>query len=394
MPDAPERSIAQQSVGEAGGFFKFVYDALSDDTVRAQVLSDLGLDPANGTTKPQPDYVAHLDSIDLYRKTVDPDKEAFAAAVKDLQALYTAVTAVIEASSVGTQEANEELYHRCVTLLSLNYFRGRFPLLFWVGQALGFISESLEIGRMPNAPGIGAYFKEPIHTLAEMYRDAWPIETEAQAKTLSDATLAPLGVLIGFWQKTFYKLLKKANLYVELPVSEVLYGWEASTQSTTPVGDRLGNRTLAFVLEAFPGISTSPPPQPPGPPCSTPDVPPQKLDGRLSVALAWVPREHGGPGMLVAIGGSEKLSLPLDDGWAFSAQISSAAAVDFFIRDWDDVDVGGPSDASLLLTLERPASPTNPYMAMACVSRFRRCRSGSGSAAAGQPLACWRATAP
>src|SRR4051812_6007097 len=117
MPDAPERSIAQQSVGEAGGFFKFVYDALSDDTVRAQVLSDLGLDPANGTTKPQPDYVAHLDSIDLYRKTVDPDKEAFAAAIKDLQALYTAVTAVIEASSVGTQEANEELYHRCVTLL-------------------------------------------------------------------------------------------------------------------------------------------------------------------------------------------------------------------------------------------------------------------------------------
>src|SRR3954468_19220630 len=130
MADAPERSIPQQSVGGAGDFFRFVHDALSDDTVRAQVLSDLGLDPANGTATPQPDYVAHLDSIDLYRKTVDADKEAFAAAIKDLQALYTAVTAIVEASSVGTQEATEELYHRCVTLLSLNYLRGRFPLLF------------------------------------------------------------------------------------------------------------------------------------------------------------------------------------------------------------------------------------------------------------------------
>jgi hypothetical protein len=362
MPDSPERSLPQQGAGAAGDFFKFVHDALSDDAVRAQVLADLGLDPANGTSTPPPAYVEHLDSIDRYRKQVDADAAAYAAAIADLKELYTAVTQILDASAAGSQEVQEELYHRFFRLLSLSYLRVRYPILFWIGQALGFLGESLDVDRMPNTPGISAYLKEPVHTLAEVYRGAWPIETEAQAKTLSDATLAPLGVLIGFWQKTFYKLLRKAGLYVELPVPQILYGWEAGAQSPTPVGDRIGGRTLSFVLEAFPSIGTSPPPDPPGPPCSTPDVPPQKLDGRLSVALAWVPREHGGPGMLVAVGGAEELSLPLGDGWAFAARLSSAAALDFFVRDWDDVGVGGPSDASLLLTLERPASPAGPYV--------------------------------
>jgi hypothetical protein len=52
----------------------------------------------------------------------------------------------------------------------------------------------------------------------------------------------------------------------------------------------------------------------------------------------------------------------LDDGFVFSAELSSATAIDFFIRDWNDIDLNGPSDASLTLTVERAAGPSGPYV--------------------------------
>src|SRR5262249_13192885 len=159
-----------------------------------------------------------------------------------LQTLYDGIRGVIDAARVGTDETTEELLHRTFQLLSTNYLRARFPLVYWFGQLAGFVDESFSLDRIPNRKGWGDYLKEPLHTLADVYRDAWPIDTEAQAKTLSDATLAPFGVLLGFWQQTLFKLLKKANLYVKLPVPQVLYGWEAGFGSSTPVGDQLAAR--------------------------------------------------------------------------------------------------------------------------------------------------------
>ena len=107
---------------------------------------------------------------------------------------------------------------------------------------------------MPDRVGKGFadYLKEPLHTLHGIYGDVWPLETEAQAQILSDATLAPLGVVIGFWNKTLAKLLMKAKLRVQLPVPRVLYGWESAEQGTlTPVGDQLAARTLSFTLNGL-----------------------------------------------------------------------------------------------------------------------------------------------
>jgi hypothetical protein len=367
MTTPPEKpTLAQEGVGEFGKFFAFVKDALNDDTVRAQVFSDLGVDPANiPSNAPRMDSAAQIDSIELYRKTANPDKEAFVERIADLKELYEAVRAIVEAANVGGQETAEELLHRTFRLMSLNYLRVRFPILFWLGQAAGFIEESFSTDRIPDQAGKGIlrFLESPRKTLKELYGPLWPIETEAQAKVLSDATLAPLGVVLGFWNNTLAKLLAMIKVNTRLPAPRVLYGWEGSKNGTlTPIGDQLAARTLAFTLNGLPNFSVGTPTPPQGDPCSGTSAPPAEPTGRLDMALAWVPREHGGPGLLVSAGGSNKIGLPLDDGWVFTVELTSAAAVDFLIRDWDDIDIHGPSDASLTLALERPAGPTGPYV--------------------------------
>src|SRR5215207_5857767 len=373
MSSTPEKpTLAQEGVGEFGKFYAFVKDALNDDTVRAQVFSDLGIDPANvPSDAPRMDSAAQIDSIELYRKTVDPDKEAFLERIADLKELYAAVRGVVEAANVGGEETAEELAHRTFMLMSLHYLRVRFPILFWLGQASGFFEESFSIDRIPDRTGNGfvsvgerflEFFEDPKATLRDTFGDMWPIQTEAQAKVLSDATLAPLGVLIGFWNKTLAKLLEKKKIKAKLPVPRVLYGWEGSKNGTlTPIGDQLAARTLSFSLNGIPDFGVISPPPPTDDPCSgTSDL--AEPNGHIDMAMAWVPQEHGGPGLLVSAGGSQKMGLPLDDGFVFSFELSSATAIDFFIRDWDDIDIGGPSDASLTLTLERAAGPSGPYV--------------------------------
>src|SRR5215207_3675483 len=308
MSSTPEKpTLAQEGVGEFGKFYAFVKDALNDDTVRAQVFSDLGIDPASvPSNAPRMDSAAQLDSIELYRKTVNPDKEAFLERIADLKELYAAVRAVVEAAHVGGQETVEELLHRTFRLMSLHYLRVRFPILFWLGQASGFVEESFSIDRIPDNVGDGFvsvgerfldFLDEPKATLREIFGDMWPIETEAQAKLLSDATLAPLGVTVGFWNKTLTKLLKKIKVRTSVPAPRVLYGWESSKNgSVTPIGDQLAARTLSFSLNGIPDFGVGSPPQPTGDPCAATE-PPAEPSGRIDMSMAWIPRDHGGPGL-------------------------------------------------------------------------------------------------
>jgi hypothetical protein len=272
---------------------------------------------------------------------------------------------------VGGQETVEELLHRTFRLMTLHYMRVRFPILYWIGQASGFVEESFSIDRIPENVGDGFvsvgerfldFLDEPKATLRDIFGDMWPIETEAQAKLLSDATLAPLGVTLGFWNQTLAKLLKKIKVRTALPTPRVLYGWEGSKNGTlTPIGDQLAARTLSFTLNGIPDFGVGSPPQPTGNPCAASE-PPAEPSGRIDMSMAWIPRDHGGPSLLISAGGSNKIGLPLDDGWIFTVELSSAAAVDFLIRDWDDIDVNGPSDAALTVALERPAGSTGPYV--------------------------------
>jgi len=361
MPDDPKKSVTQQSVGAWGGFLRWVRDTLSDDQVKAQVLRDLGLDPAQvGDTTPN--FGTHADSIDIYRAKADPGAEALAEAIADLKAMYHAVRDVVDAARSGSDaqsETTDEVLHQLFRLLSLNYLRIRQPELFWLGQAAGFIEESFGSQRIPGPIGRGIVdaFLNTEKYLKLIY--PWPIQTEAEAVRLSGATLAPLAVAIGFLTKRLYKRFEK--LHIEQPSHRVLYGWEpVKTGSPTPVGDALNGRTLTFTLAGLKTLGDLP--EEPANPCTSPDdaQPLPTLGALLSFSLNWVPAAHGGPGMFIALGGSGTLVVPIADGWNFTTEVSSAATLDFLITDWNEVDVGGPSDASVKIGVERPPSATGP----------------------------------
>src|SRR3712207_4756313 len=194
MPDDPRKNGAQQGVGAFADFLRWVRDTLSDDDLKAQVLRDVGLDPASaGDTTPN--FGTRLDSVEAFRSRVDPDAEALASAIADLKAMYQAVRDVVDAARSGPNAAEattDEVLHGLFRVLSLNYLRIRQPNLFWFGQAAGFIEESFGGGRIPGPVGRGIVDALRRNTAYwdELYGDVWPIQTEADAARFSAATLA------------------------------------------------------------------------------------------------------------------------------------------------------------------------------------------------------------
>jgi hypothetical protein len=358
---AEEKSTLQSVVGFFGDLFQWVKEALIDDEVRGAIIADLGLDPEQHKSVPPPNFDGYLDGIERYRKTANPDKEALLAAIEDIKSTYEALRGYVEVLNDDSQ-INTELTYHFYRILTTNFVRTRMPLFYWFGSLFGFLQEEFTTETGPVGSSIGSFLKSPIDHLKGVYAEALPLDTEAQATLLSEATLAPLAIALGFWNKTLYKLLNLFHLGFKLPEAQVLYGWEAPDGSPTPVGDRLDARALSFALSGFTALgpkATTPPD-----PCGVfdPLEPVTTLDGSLSFNLQWVPRSDGGPGLFIAPGGTGQVALPLDAGWRVSMKLSTADAVDFLIRDWDDVDVAGPADASLEIALERPFDGIGPYV--------------------------------
>jgi hypothetical protein len=356
-----EKSTLKSVIGFFADLFLWTKEALIDDEVRGAIIADLGLDPETHKSVPPPNLDGYLDGIERYRTTANPDKEALAATIADIKSAYEALRAYVEVLNDDSQ-FNTELTYQFYRVLTTNFMRTRMPLFYWFGSLFGFLQEEFTGEAQPVGSSLGSFLQSPIDHLKTVYGDALPLETEAQAELLSEATLAPLAVALGFWNKTLYKLLNVVHLGFKLPEAQVLYGWEAPDNSPTPVGDRLSHRALSFAFNGMQALG--PKPTNPPDPCGVfdPAEPLPALDGTLTFNLQWVPRSDGGPGLLVSAGGTGQVAVPMDDGWQITIKLSSADAVDFLIRDWDNVDVGGPADASLEVALERPFDGIGPYV--------------------------------
>src|SRR6185295_19142481 len=131
-------------------------------------------------------------------------------------------------------------------------------LFYWFGSLFGFLQEEFTTEASPVGHDIGSFLKSPVDHLKSVYGAALPLDTEAQAELLSEATLAPMAVMLGFWNKTIYRLLNKIHLGFQLPDAQVLYGWDPADNSPTPVGDRLNHRALSFALNGQKALGPKP----------------------------------------------------------------------------------------------------------------------------------------
>ena len=114
----------------------------------------------------------------------------------------------------------------------------------------------------------------------------------------------------------------------------MLHGWDTPPNSTTPLADHLSEQVFSF---AFHGLSVG----------GNPENPP--VAGSIGATLAWVPREHGGPGLFVSLNGAADLNVPIGSIWGLNTKRSTANVIDVLI--WDSIDFRPESE---------PAQPEEP----------------------------------
>ena len=330
------KSLLQQAVGWLAGYFGWVKETLASDTARRAVLADLGLDPDDPPPLAVPGE--RVTSIDGFRDAADPDEKAFLAVWQDVLVVVEAIEGFIEAAGVSGKAAIKETLRQFLNLTGTEYLRLRNPKLYFLARLLAVIEDT--VPRQFHAPVDVLVTKDVFSNLLELLEA--PIdhfdrvystpETEEDARQLAAHTLAPIGILIAFWEQTAHHAVRLVGADFELPERKVLHGWDVPPDTTTPVADRLSEHMLSFAFEGFEvggGGEVG-------------------ATSRFGATLAWIPREHGGPGLYVAVQGAADLTIPLGSAWGLDLDRSTSQAVDVLI--WDSVDFKPASPAA-------PASP-------------------------------------
>jgi hypothetical protein len=307
MSDA-DRSLIQRAAGIAVELFEWIRDSLASEKARQEILQDLGVEVTSSPGLVIPDE--RLDSIDLYRKRQDADFDAFVSAFGDIVTILEAIDAFISSNASGPREVIEEQTFRLVTLLGTDYARLRYPIVFYLAQAARvFLDRPEDV-------------KQTLRVL----------KTPEDVETAAHWVLLPIGIALSYIKQ------------LGLPSRSVLYGWDVGEDSPTPVGDALSRGMLSLQIQG-----------------KKSDEDGGSVTGKLGVTIAYVPEDHGGPGLLIALNGSDEVNAPLSKDWRLKVKFASTGAVDFLI--WDKVTVNGPSDASATATVESTRkTEAGPYI--------------------------------
>ena len=245
-------NILQRAVGVFGDFFKWVNEPLPDDDVRAPST------PTSGSTRRparrrSPDHVRALRQHRAYRKTVDADKEAFAAAIADLQG-HLRRPSRDSSRRPGRQRRDDEL-RRAHPAAQHELPARALPAPLLVRPAARLRRRVVRDRRAcPTKPGIGVYLCRVRPSLPEVPRRLADRDRGAGEDALGrDAGAARRA--IGFWQKTFYKRIAGRSPECRSPLR-----LGAGLGSPTPIGDRISHaRCRSFY--GFPNF-TAPTAQP------------------------------------------------------------------------------------------------------------------------------------
>lgn len=313
------RNFLQDTVNFIRNLLEPVIQGVGDPEVRREILLALNLNPAQAGTPINIPSQA-LSNIDDYQQANadDIDIETFLSVLNDLTQVYNALENFITAAVAGDPEAAiEELLTAYLDMLLLNYVRVRHPGFYITLDALKLIQQqSVRYG------GLVKFFTQTGQFLKELYGDSWDLQTEADAKNLSDGILFLVGVAA-----TFIK-------------AEIAYGFDPDPASTSPLADGVSDRTLTM---KFTG--------------KTKDASDNIVKGEVLSTWTLVPKDHRGPGLLLHIDGAGSLEIPLGNNVSLTISVD---APDAFIYTGDDLALpatGG--DAGIGLKLKHKSEGTS-----------------------------------
>jgi len=307
-----DKSVLQTVAGWLFDFADWLGEIVGQERALAALVDDLGL-----SLKEKPKLPADfsLDKLKAYIESPNPDIEAWIGVISDARKIVEAIEAIAEAIDLGPEAVAEEVTQSLIDLLASNYVRDRwFHLFLWM-ELLRFSTEPMTLYGPHGTAGkrfygsLKALFKfvlGPIGALAEH-----PLETEDDARTLSDQTLLHLAAVFAFLGHSAREIGLEAAPEDEQSL-RMFYGWDApqgalsDLQREAPAADDLSQRMLSVQVRE----------------------PPQHfqdridIEGALRFSLAWMPRVHGGPGLFVSVGGSS-FRFAVDDPdsiWAAQAE--------------------------------------------------------------------------
>ena len=371
-------NILQTVVGKVGEFYEWLADRLNDDAARAEVLIDLGLPPNISVGQPFPQH--QIKGINEYRKTIsietevsaghaqdlgkvlglssskaaklvlpeknlanirayrdakDPSFDDFKKALGDIKEVFTTLTNFVKALDVEGIHNIPELVHRLIDILMVDYLRLHFvpygPLIYWSAQPLGFLEEPLT-ATIPHVVW---------SRLVTIFRKrGWQLDDEEQARTFSDNVFIPLAatlVILEFLGKTSSTSRKDDGDLSTLAI-EPLYGWEPAPGSATPLLDKMSERTLSLRFNWKE---------------RDPADPKKAIDKNGTLTLLFVPKIHGGPGLLVSFEFGASINVPISKDWRFKVTPSVTAGDLFFhLDEFSKSSVGGPGQPSIKFGFE------------------------------------------
>ena len=371
-------NFLQGVVGKIGEFYEWVADRLNDDAARAEVLVDLGLPPTIAVGQAFPQH--QIKGINEYRKTISIETEVSAAhaqdlgkvlglssskaaklvlpeknlanirayhdannpsfddfkkALGDIKEVFSTLTNFVKALDVEGIHNIPELVHRLIDILMVDYLRLHLvpygPLIYWAAQPLGFLEEPVT-ATIPHV--VWSRF-------VTIFRPRGPrLDDEDQARALSDNVFIPLAaalVILELMEITTFTSQQDDGDLSTIAI-EPLYGWDPSPGSPTPLLDKMSERTLSVRFNWKERDLADPR---------------KAVDKNGTLTFLFVPKIHGGPGLLISfeLGGSFNIRLNKD--WRFKLTPSLTAG-DVFIplAKSPSLSAGLPGQPSIKLGFE------------------------------------------
>jgi Family of unknown function (DUF6603) len=278
--DEDLRNVLQELIARIREILDPVAEGIGDQEVRREILLALGLD---GDLSSQPLDIppASLASIDAYREqaAAEADLRAFISLLQDITQVIQALIDLIRSVEAADSDAPpgfvvEEAVSFFLSAITLGYLRVRLPGAYITAKALQLIEEQgLRFGG----------FIDLIFRTGDYFEDLWgaarDLQTDEDAKAVSDVALFIVGAIIASLIKT-----------------DFIYGYDAGPGSTSPLADAASDRALTLRLSG-----------------KTKDAEDNTVKASLLSSFVLLPRDHGGPGLLMRFQGDGSVEVPFSD---------------------------------------------------------------------------------
>lgn len=303
-PGTESAGLVAGLAAELAAFGLYVRDAVTDPALRDAMCATLGMAiPGAGIVPAQP-----------AESGVTPGSSTIAQYIQgedvDLLALLEALGQHSKSIREPLQNLFEESEMLALDLLATRYVYEKHPALYFWMQFVGWIAEtSSEFGEGYTTTDRAASAIVGLIGFLLGGKPAARLDSEGDAQAVSKPTLRLAALVLLVLR---IAMSGKFENWAKQDVLDMLYGWDAlppdPDQPLVPVADQISQRMLSVRLQAE----------------DADDNPAIQAGANIGVSMALVPKEHGGPGLFMALSGAESVEFSLLTWLRVKAELQSA----------------------------------------------------------------------